>query len=87
MMNRKMVKIICIIMAALMLLSVVAVVLQVFAVDEAVQSETVMLPDTGDGLTDYVLPAGIAGAAVLAVILCLVVPKLKKEEAPSESDE
>lgn len=88
MMNRKMVKIICIIMAALMLLSVGAVVLQVFAVDEAVQSETVIVPETGDGLSDYVLPAGIAAVAVLAVILCLVLPKLKKkDEKKTEKEE
>ncbi len=87
MMNRKMVKVICIIMAALMLLSVGAVVLQVFAVDEAAQAQTVVLPDTGDGLSDYVLPAGIAGVAVLAVILCLVVPKLRKEDTEEPEDE
>ncbi len=82
-----MVKVICIIMAALMLLSVGAVVLQVFAVDEAAQAQTVVLPDTGDGLSDYVLPAGIAGVAVLAVILCLVVPKLRKEDTEEPEDE
>lgn len=87
MMNRKMVKVICIIMAALMLLSVGAVVLQVFAVDEAAQAQTVVLPDTGDGLSDYVLPAGVAGVAVLAVILCLVVPKLRKEDTEEPEDE
>ena len=82
-----MVKVICIIMAALMLLSVGAVVLQVFAVDEAAQAQTVVLPDTGDGLSDYVLPAGVAGVAVLAVILCLVVPKLRKEDTEEPEDE
>ncbi|MBQ6600058.1 MAG: hypothetical protein IIX36_00285 [Clostridia bacterium] len=35
MMSKKMIKIICIVMAALMILSVVAVALQVFAADEA----------------------------------------------------
>ncbi len=85
MMNRKMVKIICIIMAALMLLSVGAVVLQVFAVDEAAQMSTAALPDTGDGLSDYVLPAGIAVAAVLAVVICLVLPKIKKKDTSEEN--
>ena len=80
MMNRKMVKIICIVMAALMLLSVGAVVLQVFAADEAAQLTEIIVPDTGDGLSDYVVPASIAGVAVLAVVLCLVAPKFKKKE-------
>ena len=80
MMNRKMVKIICIVMAALMLLSVGAVVLQVFAADEAAQTSEVIVPDTGDGLSDYIVPAGMAVTALLAVILCLVAPKLKKKE-------
>ena len=86
MMNRKMVKIICIIMAALMLLSVGAVVLQVFAVDGTAQTEALSLPDTGDGLSDYVIPAGIAVAAVLAVILCLVVPKLRKDDTADKDE-
>lgn len=80
MMNRKMVKIICIVMAALMLLSACAVLLQVFAVDEVAQTTEITVPDTGDGLSDYIVPAGIAVAALLAVILCLVAPKLKKKE-------
>ncbi len=86
MMNRKMVKIICIIMAALMLLSVGAVVLQVFAVDGTAQTVALSLPDTGDGLSDYVIPAGIAVAAVLAVILCLVVPKLRKDDTADKDE-
>lgn len=84
MMNRKMVKIICIIMAVLMLLSVGAIALQVFvsAADETTLSETtVVVPDTGDGLSDYILPAGIIVAAILAVVLCLVIPKIKKKNS------
>lgn len=73
-------------MAALMLLSVGAVVLQVFAVDGTAQTETLSLPDTGDGLSDYVIPAGIAVAAVLAVILCLVVPKLRKDDTAGKDE-
>ena len=76
MMSKNMIKIICIIMAALMVLSIGAVALQVFAVDEAsVMAET---PVTGDSAADYFIPAGIAVAAVLAVIVCLVLPKIKK---------
>lgn len=76
MMSKTMIKIICIIMAALMVLSVGAVALQIFAVDEAyVPAET---PVTGDSAADYIIPAGIAVAAALAVIVCLVLPKIKK---------
>lgn len=78
MMNKTMIRVICIIMAALMILSVGAVVLQVFALDEkAVVAETVT-PVTGDSAADYIVPAGIAVAAVLAVIICLALPKINK---------
>lgn len=80
MMSKKMVKIICVIMAALMLLSACAVLVQVFAVDEAAVVSGTLIPDTGDSDMDYIIPAGIAVAAVLAVVLCLVLPKLKKDE-------
>lgn len=79
MMSKKMIKIICIIMAALMLLSVVAVALQVFAADEAFV-EAAAIPVTGDNDSDYLVPAGIAVAAVLAIVICLVLPKMKKKE-------
>ncbi|MBQ8502943.1 MAG: hypothetical protein IJ491_01555 [Clostridia bacterium] len=79
MMSKTMIKIICIIMAALMLLSACAVLVQVFAADEGVM--TYVGPATGDSGSDYYVPAGIAVAAVLAVVLCLVLPKLKKKEA------
>ena len=81
MMNRKMVKIICVIMAALMLLSVGAVVLQVFASSEKEIVASTVTPVTGDGLSDYVIPAGIAVVAVLGLVVCLVLPKLKKKDS------
>ena len=87
MMNRKMVKIICIIMAALMLLSVGAVMLQVFAADEKAIVESAITPETGDGLTDYILPAGIAIAAIIAIVVCLVLPKIKKNKETSSTEE
>ena len=80
MMSKKMIKVICIIMAGLMILSACAVLLQVFAVDEAVVISGTVIPDTGDSDMDYIIPAGIAVAAVLAVVLCLVLPKIKKDE-------
>ncbi len=76
MMSKKMIKIICIIMAALMVLSVFAVCLQVFALEGGVMT---YVPVTGDNDGDYIIPATIAVVAVLAVGICLVLPKLKKK--------
>ncbi len=76
MMSKRMVKIICIIMAVLMVLSVGAVCLQVFAFDGI---GVTALPVTGDNDSDYIIPATIAVVAVLAIGICLVLPKLKKK--------
>ena len=75
-MPKGMIRIICIVMAALMILSVGAVVLQVFAVDAPV---ALMTPATGDNDSDYLIPAGLAVAALLAIGICVVLPKLKKK--------
>lgn len=75
MMSKKMIKIICIVMAALMILSVGAVCLQVFALDGGAG----YVPATGDNDGDYIIPVAIAVIAVLAVGICLVLPKLKKK--------
>ncbi len=79
MMPKNVIRIICIIMAALMILSVGAVVLQVIAVDEGAVLSYVT-PETGDSGSDYYVPAGIAVAAILAVVLCLFLPKMKKPQ-------
>lgn len=76
MMPKGMIKAICIVMAALMLLSVIAVVLQVVAVDE---SALLMVPATGDNDGDYLIPAGLGVAALLAIVVCIALPKLKKK--------
>ncbi len=76
MMSKKMIKIICIVMAGLMVLSVFAVCLQVFALEVG---EMTYVPVTGDNDGDYIIPAAIAVIAVLAVGICLVLPKLKKK--------
>ena len=83
MMSKKTIKIICIIMAALMLLSVVAVALQVVAVDEAYY-DTYVNPATGDSDSDYLVPAGIAVAAILAIVICVVLPKIKNKDDDEE---
>ncbi len=77
MMPKGMIKAICIVMAALMILSVVAVLLQVIAVDESFVPLAV--PATGDNDSDYLIPAGLGVAALLAIALCVVLPKLKKK--------
>ena len=77
MMPKGVIKAICIVMAALMILSVVAVVLQVIAVDESFVPLAV--PATGDNDSDYLIPAGLGVAAILAIVLCLVLPKLRKK--------
>ena len=77
MMPKGMIKAICIVMAALMILSVVAVVLQVIAADESFVPLAV--PVTGDNDSDYLIPAGLGVAAILVIGLCLVLPKLKKK--------
>ena len=80
MMSRKMVKVLCIIMAGLMLLSAGAVLLQVFALDASALPLNAAVPDTGDSAADYIIPAGLAVAAVLAIVICAALPKMKKEE-------
>ena len=77
MMPKGMIKAICIVMAALMILSVVAVVLQVIAVDE--NFVPLAVPATGDNDSDYLIPAGLAVAALLAIGICVALPKLKKK--------
>lgn len=78
MMPKGMIKVICIIMAALMILSVVAVLVQVFALEGNIMP--LATPATGDNDSDYLIPAGLGVAALLAVIVCLVLPKLKKKQ-------
>ena len=76
MMPKSMIKVICVVMAALMILSVVAVLLQVIAVDEAM---LLAMPATGDNDSDYLVPAGLGVAALLAIGICVILPKLKKK--------
>lgn len=73
MMSKKFIKVMCIILAALMALSAVAVLTQVFAVSA--------VPDTG---VDDINPAFLAiGAALclLIIVMCIVLPKLTKKNS------
>lgn len=81
MMPKKMIKIIAIALAALMLMSVIAVFLQVIAVDA---NALISTPITGDNDLDYIIPIAILAIAVIAVVACLVMPKLKKSDKVAE---
>ncbi len=74
-----MVKVICLVLAALMLLSGVAVLIQVFAADAAAISTTVT-PNTGENDMDTIVPIALIAAAVLAIAACLILPKIKKKK-------
>lgn len=86
MMSKKMIKVICIIMAVLMALSACAALVSVFAVDEGYY-ETYVNPKTGDNDGDYLVPAGIAVAAILAIIVCVALPKMRKKDGDDEDDD
>ncbi|MBO5185181.1 MAG: hypothetical protein J6D79_05550 [Clostridia bacterium] len=76
---KKMVKVICLVLAALMILSGVAVLIQVFAADTAAISATVT-PKTGENDMDTIVPIALIAAAVLAIAACLILPKIKKKK-------
>lgn len=76
---KKMVKIICLILAALMILSGVAVLIQVFAADTAVITTTAV-PKTGENDLDTIVPIALIAAAVMAIAACLILPKIKKKK-------
>lgn len=76
---KKMVKVICIILAGLMILSGVAVLIQVFAADTSVVSTTIV-PKTGENDMDTIVPIALIAAAVMAIAACLILPKIKKKK-------
>lgn len=79
MMSKKMIKVISFILAGLMILSAVAVLVQVFAVDEQAAMLFMPSPKTGDNDSDYVIPIAIIAAAVVLAVVCIILPKLKKK--------
>lgn len=74
MMSKKAIKVICIVLAALMILSCVAVLLQTFAADV-----NFVKPSMGDNDLDYILPVVIIAVALVAIISAFVVPMIKKK--------
>ena len=83
MFSKKAIRIICIIMAVLMALSACVALVSVFAVDEAYY-ETYVNPSTGDNDGDYLIPAGIAVAALLVIVICVVLPKIRKKDSDED---
>ena len=76
MMSKKAMKIICIILAAIMALSVFAIVIQILAVDEA----ALAVPATGESVLPYVIPAVVIAIAVIAILCAVLIPKLKSKK-------
>lgn len=81
-MNKKVIRIISIVLAALMALSVLAIILQVVAVDESYAA----IPVTGESNTVYIVAGCVIAAAVLAIVGALVIPKIKKKKTASKQD-
>ena len=86
MFSKKAIRIICLILAALMIITVfIGVVPSVFAADANALAVPV-LANTGDNDGDYIVPAVLIAVAVLAIAVCLVLPKLKKKEVSKKAD-
>ncbi len=84
MMPKSMIKGICIFLAALMVLSVGAVIFQVIAAEPG--AVPVMTPVTGDNDADYIIPVGLALLAVLAIVVCIFLPKMRKKESEENEE-
>lgn len=85
MMPKAMIKGICIFLAALMVLSVGAIIFQVIAAEPGIAAYAA--PVTGDNDADYIIPIGLGVLAILAIGICLFLPKMrKKEEAENEKE-
>jgi len=77
MMSKKTIRIICIILAILMTLSVFAVLFQSFAAS--------VVPNTG--VEDYIVPlALVAGGCLILIVVLLILPKLKKKTKEDDNN-
>ena len=70
-MSKKAIRIIAIVLAALMVLSVLAVLLQVFGAE--LNTAVVTAPVTGDNDMDYILPIALISVAVIGIVLAIVI--------------
>ncbi len=84
MMPKSMIKGICIFLAALMVLSVGAVIFQVIAAEPC--AVPMAAPVTGDNDADYIIPVGLGLLAVLAIGVCIFLPKMRKKEKEEETE-
>ncbi len=84
MMPKSMIKGICIFLAALMVLSVGAVIFQVIAAEPV--AVPAITPVTGDNDADYIIPIGLAILAVLAIGVCIFLPKMRKKDESEEKE-
>ena len=76
MLSKKAIKIISIVLAAIMALSVLAVLVQVIAIDESSRP----LPVTGESYLPYIIAGCVLAAAVIAIVCVLVIPKIRKKK-------
>ena len=84
MMPKAMIKGICIFLAALMVLSVGAVIFQVIAAEPGVAAY--VAPVTGDNDADYIIPIGLGLLAIIAIGVCIFLPKMKKKDDTEEKE-
>ena len=75
-MSKKTTKIICIVLAALMALSALAVLFQTFAAEP---TSTYTVVDTGENKMDVLLPIIVIAVAVVVILLILILPALIKK--------
>ena len=76
MMNKKAIRIIAVVLAIIMALSVLAIILQVFGIDENYTA----LPMTGESNLVYIIVGCVLAAAIIAIICVIVIPKIKKKK-------
>ena len=76
MLSKKAIKIISIVLAAIMALSVLAIILQVFGINESYTA----LPATGESNLVYIIVGCVLAAAVIAIVCVIVIPKIKKKK-------
>ena len=75
-MNKKAIRIIAVVLAIIMALSVLAIILQVFGIDESYTA----LPMTGESNLVYIIVGCVLAAAIIAIICVIVIPKIKKKK-------
>ena len=78
MLSKKAIRVIAIVLAALMALSVFAVIFQIVGLDE--NAVAAAIPATGESNLPYLIPAIVIGCAVIAILCAVLIPKLKKNK-------